>query len=347
MVAPPVGILSPVGVAPVGALLATVALFGIVGGVYRVETDPGEDIDTGYQILAGAYVALIGASIVLTDWAIRWLGFPRWVLAVVLVTLIALFYPMVLYKVSKEKTESATDDQRSWQTDSGGNAEDATTDANELPSDAGDEETTADQTTAEASGWLGRTRRRLRENRRENIAEWRARWAERWALVVAVAAELRRAVTLPYRSRGLPGVAAVALVAVSLFAAPFVLTDSRATLFVGLAAAVGCAVTAAHLGSELRAELAETVVLRELDDHLAESAGDTIADAPDDATADRVRERVTRLAAGANLPAPAVRVVARARGSGRRGHDGVVHPGRFVRVHGGFLARAKTGNTTA
>jgi len=272
VVAPPVGILSPVGVAPVGALLATVALFGIVGGVYRVETDPGEDIDTGYQILAGAYVALIGASIVLTDWAIRWLGFPRWVLAVVLVTLIALFYPMVLYKVSKEKTESATDDQRSWQTDSGGNAEDATTDANELPSDAGDEETTADQTTAEASGWLGRTRRRLRENRRENIAEWRARWAERWALVVAVAAELRRAVTLPYRSRGLPGVAAVAYGDQDFTAdvGATVTDDKTESLYARQKTVVAAAAAGVDALDTVETDIADTDGLREQTEFVAE-----------------------------------------------------------------------------
>jgi len=291
-------------VAPVGALLATLALFAVVGAVYRVAVERGDVANTGFRTLTGAYVALIGASIVLTDWAIRWLGLPRWVTAVVFVTLIALFYPMVLYKVATDDGTPTGDDQPDWQTDDAADDRPSwqTDDSSE---DTGDETTAGDATADEAateSGWLSRTRRRLRENRRENVARWRARWAERWGLVVAITGYLRRAVTGPYRSRGPPGVAAVVLAAACLFGLPFALTDSREPLLAGLAAAVGCAVTAVHLGSELRAELAETVVLRELDDH--------VTDAPaDDATAEGVRERVTRLAAGADLPAPTVRVV--------------------------------------
>jgi len=309
-VAPAVGVASDSGVAPAGALLATLALFVVAGGTYRVHVRPDEEIDAGFRILAGAYVALIAASLVLTDWAIRWLGFPRWVLAGVLVTLIALFYPMTLYKVATSETVD-TDDGPSWRTD--GASDDTEATGGDGPTDT-DHTTGGDRAVDDASATadtdtsrIARLRRRLRENRRENVARWRAQWEQRRVAAVTVAAEIRRSAAVPYRSHGLPGAVAVAFLVACLFGAPFALADSRSALLTALAAAVGVAVTAVHLGGELRAELAETVVLRELDRRFGE-----VTDAgsgPDADITDRVRGRLTRLAAGADLPTPVVRVV--------------------------------------
>ncbi len=59
-------------------------------------------------------VALVIASLAATYVLLVWLGFPQWVFVVVVVTLLAMVYPMGPYQAAGESTGEDDDDTLSW-----------------------------------------------------------------------------------------------------------------------------------------------------------------------------------------------------------------------------------------
>lgn len=102
---------------------------------------------------------------------------------------------------------------------------------------------------------------------------------------------------------GTPGTLFVALAAVGGFSAVYLLAAVRSLsgAIVPVTVAVTSLVVLGHVADVVRTELANAVVLRELDA--------TFRDVDDASTAAALDERVTRLAVQANLPAPDVRLV--------------------------------------
>jgi heat shock protein HtpX len=122
--------------------------------------------------------------------------------------------------------------------------------------------------------------------------------------VRAVAAELWRGATATADRLGLAGSLLGVALAIAALRAVAVLGRARSPsdLALLLAVAAGAGLALAHLGGLVRAELRETAVLDDLTEDLGRAVEDDRAAA--------LTERVARLAAQADVPAPAVRLVA-------------------------------------
>ena len=122
--------------------------------------------------------------------------------------------------------------------------------------------------------------------------------------VRAVAAELWRVANAAVDRLGLAGSLLATGLAIAGLRALAVLAQARSPieLAVPLAVTAGAGLALAHLGGLLRAELRATAVLDDVTDDLGRVV--------DDERAAALTERVARLAAQADVPAPAVRLVA-------------------------------------
>lgn len=224
------------------AALALVVLAG-----YRVTTRtgtaPGGAVTT---LLTYVSVSLVAASLAATYLAIQLLGLPGWTFIVVVVTLLALVYPMTLLQVARADADEGS------------------------------------------SGWTATDP----EDQPSRLEEVRAVAVEMWRLANATADRLG-----PVGSVLVVALAVAALRAVSVLGA----AGTPADLAVPLAAAAGSGLALVHLGGLVRSELAETVVL----DDLAGELGPTV----EGQARATLAERVARLAAAADVPAPDVRLV--------------------------------------
>jgi len=124
--------------------------------------------------------------------------------------------------------------------------------------------------------------------------------------VRAVAAELWRGANATADRLGLAGSVLAVALAVAALRAVAVLAQARSPsdLTLPLAIAAGGGLALVHLGGLVRSELRETAVLDDLSDDLGRAV------AEDDERRAALTERVARLATQADVPAPAVRLVA-------------------------------------
>ena len=239
--------------APIPPGLVTVlVVLGYAGGVavvfaaYRVATDETAG-ETLAHLLVYVSASLVLASLAATYMGIQLLGLPGWTFFVVVATLLASVYPMLLLHLGHEHR---ADDSDVWDVD----------DTEELPS---------------------------------KVEEVRAVAAALWRGANATADRL-----------GLAGSILAVALAIAALRAVAVLGRARSPsdLALPLAVIAGVGLALAHLGGLVRAELRETAVL----DDLTEDLGRAVEDERQAA----LTERVARLAAQADVPAPAVRLVA-------------------------------------
>jgi len=95
----------PDGVAAVLALGGYAALVFLVVSAYHAARASPEGFDVAPGLLIYASLALVGASLAVTYWVIVELALPRWLFAVVLVTLIAFVYPALGVRIASEDDE--------------------------------------------------------------------------------------------------------------------------------------------------------------------------------------------------------------------------------------------------
>lgn len=274
-------LLSDAGLALVLAVVVYVAVFWFVHSAYRLATETPAGFNVAPNLLAASTVALVGSSVALAYWLFNWLGLPTWVTATGLVTLIAFAYPYAGIKLARESSGDDETAQPDWMDDTE-TVEDAARDG----SDNGDDASGADAT--DTPEWLS-----------EAVADLATDPTQaRTGLVIRYGSY--RLGTLVGRAKpvvvalgGLLGVAAVGALSVA--------GRRWEPSLVALAVAVlgSVIVTVVHLGKLVRSELVECAVLRELDADLG-----TGAVAENRRTA--LEERVARLAAQANVPAPDV-----------------------------------------
>jgi Zn-dependent protease with chaperone function len=276
-VAPPVALVCATGVCLVG--------FAAVGAIHRAARRSGDGFAFAPRVLTYSYLALFAASLWLVWTVFQRFDAPLWLQALFAVTVVASVYPAIGYKARDEDggfdTDIESTEPMPWR---------ETDEETEKDTDADDSVSTFTEVVTGLRGTVDRWRTSLTESA-ESI---RAFLTTAWEPVAVF-----------FGSVGTVGLAliggAVALGLAVVYVAAA--TGGTAGLSWPVAAAVGTTVTAVHVGSELRSELAESVVLDDLDDRLGASGDEPTA------TTERVTARLTRLAGQVDVPVPTVRVV--------------------------------------
>ena len=267
-------------------LLAVAAYVGVVWFVLsaqRLATETAAGFTVAPNVLTWAAVALICSSVAVVYWVFQWLALPAWLIALVLVTLIAFAYPYAGLKLARQSSGEDDEPTRPDWMDDVETVGDADSDESESAADASGSDTT------EPPEWLSEAVADLEHDASQDHPGLVIRYGIHRLRTVAGRTHWGVLALL-----GLVGVAALAL----LYGAGHRWEPSLVAL--ALATVGSVFVTVVHLGDLVRSELGESAVLRELDADLGSETVD----------GDRralLEDRVTRLAAQADVPPPDVR----------------------------------------
>jgi len=225
-----------------------------------------------------AYIGPVVASVVVIDLLFGWFGTPMWVFLVLLVTGIAMFYPMCFYALTRMTADG--DDEPPWR---------------------GEVDPAEEPPRREQFALVWRRVRRLTGE----LAAWAGPVGTVLTAVAALGG-LAAVYLLGTTWTGPSELLVSALTGTDALTGDVLLGLARWASGALVVATVGVTLlaVAVHVGHIVRTELGDAAVLRELDEGLE--------DADDPATLADLDERVTRLATLADLPAPDVRLVSSA-----------------------------------
>ncbi|WP_415380621.1 M48 family metallopeptidase [Halosimplex sp. TS25] len=279
------GVLEHVVGSPALGLVAGVLVYAITLGVVLLASHAAGTTDDGIEIapnlLAYAFAISIAASLGVTFLVLQRIGVPGWVFALVLITLVASFYPFVLFQIARERSEGDDDsdedesdddppwategDEPPWQVDS------------DTPPWVADEDEDGDEFGPDRSPLD--TVRLLGGHARSLLGGFVAR-------------------------AGLVGVLGTVVLAAGALAAVYVAATRWPAdeLVRPLAAVISLLLTTGHLAAVVRSELADSAALRAFDEEFR------AVEDPERRRA--LQTRVERLAAHVGVPAPEIRLVA-------------------------------------
>ncbi|WP_459191868.1 M48 family metallopeptidase [Halosimplex sp. J119] len=264
---------------PTVALVAGVSVYAVALAVvflaYHAAATTEVGIGVAPNLLGWAFATSIAASLAVTLFLLRRLGMPSWVFALVLITLLASFYPFLLFQIARDRSEDDDDD------DSDGDPAWAT-EGDEAPW----------QVDSDSPPWVAD------EDDGDEVGPDRSPLD-----TVRLLAGHARSVCGAFVARvGWVGVAGVVLLAAGALAAVYVAATRWPPydLVLPLTVVISALLVVGHLAALVRSELTDSAVLREF--------GAEFDAARDPERREALQARVDRLAAQASVPSPRVRL---------------------------------------